>query len=724
MKSKPLRVALTGWGGLDNPEPGLAVARALRDHWNGPLDILGLVYDTWTTGAWTPGVANSVHIIPTIANGDYAALMRILHIHKEQPIDVLLPCLDLEVPLYARLAKRLLREGIRTLLPDPDDSFKITKPQLYWFCYSNQIVTPKTTHVLDISSVALHADLFGYPLWVKGTVAGAKRVYNAGQAAYEASLLAAKWGGGVLLQEAIEGSEHVVSMVAREDGSCLAMTMMRKIGLNARGKGMVGSVVEDPSLRKLALHILSKLNWRGPLELEFVRSQSNGQFYLLEVNCRFPSWIYLTALAGANQPMALVKEILEPGSRAPKQAQIGAMYARDVQEMVVPASSIVKLARTGSADVPAPAIVKSRRGDVSVAVTGISALELTQPGLGVVRSLRAAPEVAKVIGLGYASTDTGLFRKEIFDVCARMPIDENEDKPERCDEATLNRLLAIQKAHGLDMVIPNLDVEIARYQRLSGELRSHGIHTLLPTPEATDKLSKQGLIKLSNRNAQVDFDFPPTVVVSSKKDLQAAWKRFGSPMMIKGMDSLATKVFSLAQAELAFSRYKEFGENKIIVQAVVFGEEFSIGVVCDSSSDLFDALPLKKTVMCERGKTWSGIKVDMPDVMQRLAVLLKKVGWQGPADVELIRDITTDRMILIEVNPRFPAWIGYGQLVNSNLPRQLMLKALGREPLPMPKAPALDKDLVFLRTAQEIPASASAMAMFINRGEIRHASSR
>jgi hypothetical protein len=42
----------------------------------------------------------------------------------------------------------------------------------------------------------------------------------------------------------------------------------------------------------------------------------------------------------------------------------------------------------------------------------------------------------------------------------------------------------------------------------------------------------------------------------------------------------------------------------------------------------------------------------------------------------------------------------------------------------MPKAPALDKDLVFLRTAQEIPASASAMAMFINRGEIRHASSR
>jgi len=157
---------------------------------------------------------------------------------------------------------------------------------------------------------------------------------------------------------------------------------------------------------------------------------------------------------------------------------------------------------------------------------------------------------------------------------------------------------------------------------------------------------------------------------------------------------------------------------------VVFGEEFSIGLVCDNDSQLFSALPLKKTVMCERGKTWSGIKVDMPDVMQRLAGLLKKVGWQGPADVELIRDITTDRLILIEVNPRLPAWVGYGELVGTNLPRELMLKALGRTALTAPKSVALDKDLVFLRTAQEIPASASAMAMFINRGEIRHASSR
>jgi len=230
------------------------------------------------------------------------------------------------------------------------------------------------------------------------------------------------------------------------------------------------------------------------------------------------------------------------------------------------------------------------------------------------------------------------------------------------------------------------------------------------------------LILLAHRNNSFDFDFPQTVVVGSKKQLQAAWKQFGSPMMIKGLNSLATKVFSLEQAELAFQRYKEYGENKIIAQSVVIGEEYSIAVACDRNSEVFDALPIRKTMMCERGKTWSGIKVDMPDVMQRLAKLFKQVGWQGPADVELIRDITTDRMILIEVNPRLPAWIGYGELVGLNLPRQLMLKALGREPSVKVKLPDLEKNWVFLRTSQEISASASAMAMFINRGEIHHAS--
>ena len=94
-----------------------------------------------------------------------------------------------------------------------------------------------------------------------------------------------------------------------------------------------------------------------------------------------------------------------------------------------------------------------------------------------------------------------------------------KEEIEQFDEATLNRLIAIKKNHGLDILIPNLDLEIPCYQRIADDLKSRGIHTLLPTPAATDKLNKQGLIKLAQRNGFSDFDFPNTMLVSSKKEL-------------------------------------------------------------------------------------------------------------------------------------------------------------------------------------------------------------
>lgn len=720
MSKRIQRVAITGFAGLDNPEPGLATARALRASEPASLQIEGLVYDAWATGGWAPGIANRLHLIPPIAHGDAATLGRILAINGEYPIDVLLPCLDLEVPLYSRLANRLARAGVRTLLPAAEDIAAVTKINLHGFCYGHGILTPHTVHVRDLSAVAVHADHFGYPLWIKGTVAGAKKVFNREQALYEAELLAARWGGGVLLQEAVEGSEHVVAMVARADGACLSLAMIRKTGLNARGKGVIGSTIDDPELRRLALEILARLHWRGPLELEFVRSQASGRFYLLEINCRFPSWIYLTEFADANLPRALLREILAPDTRAPRTARVGAMYARDVQEMTVPVASVVALKRSGSATVPAPARFRARRGDVAVGVTGISAFELTQPGLGVARCLRAAPEVGRVIALAYTPNDTGLFRRELFDACCRIPIDKTPDNAAAADEDMFDHLLRIRKKHGLDVVIPNLDMEIDRFHRIAGELERAGIRTLLPALASRRKLSKLGLSKLSGRHALGALEFPETLSVRSRHDLAAAWKRFGTPMILKGVDARAARVYTAEQAEVVFSRFKEDGESTVLAQPLVFGEEFGVALVCDRSGRLIDSLPLKKMVICERGKTWSAISTPLPKVVEELARLMPKVGWHGPADVELIRDSTTERMSLIEINPRFPAWIGYAEMIDVNLPRQLVLAALDRPPVASAERDGCHEDLVFMRTAEEIPASAVTMAALINRGEVCH----
>ena len=53
-KFSEVRVAITGFGGLDNSEPGTAVARALKLGWEGNISIDALGYDAWMTGPKTP----------------------------------------------------------------------------------------------------------------------------------------------------------------------------------------------------------------------------------------------------------------------------------------------------------------------------------------------------------------------------------------------------------------------------------------------------------------------------------------------------------------------------------------------------------------------------------------------------------------------------------------------------------------------------------------------
>lgn len=720
MSPPGIRVALTGLAGLDNPEPGLAVARALREGWRGPLEIEGLVYDPWSTGGWAPGVVDRLHLIPPIALGDEAVLQRLLALHRKHPVDVLIPCLDLEVPVIARLSSRLARAGIRTLLPEGGDVQAISKINLGAFCYANDVTAPRTVYVRDLSALALHADYFGYPLWVKGTVAGAKKVYNRDQAVFEAEILAAKWGGGVLLQETIDGSEHVVAAVARGDGSCLSMVSARKLGINQRGKGVIGAVIEDPVLKRIALRLLTRLHWRGPLELEFVRAANGGQYYLIEINCRFPSWIVLTEFARCNLPVALLREILFPGARPRSRVRVGSMYVRDVQEMGIPVACVRELRRSGSAQVPLAKPIRRRRGDLAVGVTGFSAFELTQPGLGVARCLRSAPEVGRVLGLAYTPNDTGLFRSELFDACCRLRFEHDEEKQQAGDAVLFDRLAGIRKKHGLDVAIPNLDFEIGRFQRIAPELERIGIRTLLPSPSARRKLGKRGLAELVGRRRWAGFDYPETMLIKNRSDLARAWERFGNPLILKGFFAGAARVFSLQQALVAWMRFKGEGETQVLAQPSLFGEEFGIGLVCDRAGSLIEALPMKKLLMCERGKTWVAIPVPLVQAIADLAEVLKKVGWSGPADVEFIRDSMTDRLVLIEINPRFPAWIGFSGLIDINLPRQLVLAAMERQPAPVAGDSGLAQDVMFMRTTEEIPAAASTMAAFVNRGEVAH----
>jgi carbamoyl-phosphate synthase large subunit len=71
---------------------------------------------------------------------------------------------------------------------------------------------------------------------------------------------------------------------------------MKKLYITDKGKAWAGITLEDDTLIALAKKFVQATNWKGGCELEIMRTQE-GVPYIMEINPRFPAWIYLTAAA-------------------------------------------------------------------------------------------------------------------------------------------------------------------------------------------------------------------------------------------------------------------------------------------------------------------------------------------------------------------------------------------------------------------------------------------
>ena len=99
-----------------------------------------------------------------------------------------------------------------------------------------------------------------------------------------------------------------------------------------------------------------------------------------------------------------------------------------------------------------------------IAISGLHLGENCQPGPGVIRSLREAmPGGVEVIGLAYDALDSGLFYPGLLDDAFLVPY------PSANPDVYFDRLMEIRATRGLDVLIPNLDVELPVLQYLKRE---------------------------------------------------------------------------------------------------------------------------------------------------------------------------------------------------------------------------------------------------------------
>ena len=126
----------------------------------------------------------------------------------------------------------------------------------------------------------------------------------------------------------VPGSEFAGVVVAVGDGKggMLGAVPMKKMVITDKGKGWAGITVKDPELLEVARSFMRATKWRGPCEVEVMRDD-RGKYQLLEINPRFPAWVYLSAAAGQNLPRAAV-EVAMGGKPVLGAYSVGTMFVR------------------------------------------------------------------------------------------------------------------------------------------------------------------------------------------------------------------------------------------------------------------------------------------------------------------------------------------------------------------------------------------------------------
>jgi hypothetical protein len=329
-------------------------------------------------------------------------------------------------------------------------------------------------------------------------------------------------------------------------------------------------------------------------------------------------------------------------------------------------------------------------------ISGVHSGPSPAPGIGVARCLRLAFPRARLIAVDYSPLSSGLNWPE-FDGFRCFP-DWNS-----VDFAAHTKLVRdLVAREGLWLAVSDREVRC-----LASELPDvQGIPN--PPPAALAAIEKPA----ARAATLLDLLLPPLAPFENQWDLYTFCRRAGWNVWVKGLRGEALRFKSWPEFRTAVERLArtEGGRNGVFVQQHVEGRGEAVAFAAHSGK-LLGAVAMIKRVASEGGKTWTGDIMTIPPAIETiLRRFVAETEWTGGGEIEMIRD-QSGGLWLMEVNPRFPAWIFGAALAGINLPALLVAAELGIE---APKGTLTSH--IFTRTVIETPVRKEVAAL-MNSGQ-------
>ncbi|MFL6262265.1 MAG: hypothetical protein ACJ76Y_21420 [Thermoanaerobaculia bacterium] len=321
-----------------------------------------------------------------------------------------------------------------------------------------------------------------------------------------------------------------------------------------------------------------------------------------------------------------------------------------------------------------------------ITISGVNSDPDPSPGVGIARSLREAFPQAILTAVDYSVRSSGLHHP-IFDSVLVQPVWSE------LDLTTYAQQIRAHLDQDLGCWISGLDVETGW---LASALGDHS-RLLIPNAAAQLVVKKPSLGCAPTLQMFVPEYLP---ALSAPTDLHALGRRSGWRLWVKGRYHEAYAAYSFPELRRQIRALEaHWPLDTIFIQQHVVGTERSFTFAA-YDGQLLGAVEVEKRSVTAQGKTWAAsVSLPTADVLERLSGFIHDTRWTGGGEVEFVRGMD-GRDWLIDLNPRFPAYIHGITLCGHNLPALLVGAALDAEYLP---ATSPSSSRQFIRVVHELP---------------------
>jgi carbamoyl-phosphate synthase large subunit len=248
--------------------------------------------------------ADDSFLVPRCTDSEF--IPSILENCRRHSIDLVVPTIDTELPVYAEHRESFSEMGTTVAVSTPE-VVAITGDKVSTHKWLVDGGFP-TVEQLAVGDAGVGTNGWPFPLLVKPRRGSA----SIGVAVVQdrSQLEIATRAGDYVVQTIAGGDEHTIDVLADRNGRCVCAVPRRRLETRS-GESSKGITVRSDELDSLATRICESLPGAyGPLTIQVFVDDSTGELSVVEINPRFGGGFPLSWEAGARYPRWMIEEIL------------------------------------------------------------------------------------------------------------------------------------------------------------------------------------------------------------------------------------------------------------------------------------------------------------------------------------------------------------------------------------------------------------------------------